>query len=69
MKLSQNWTLIIVVIIVCTTIYFTTKSSCVHKCECGGNCPYGKQCPALPMYFGIPTRIPPAHPVRWHIGR
>lgn len=69
MNISKNWTLIIIVAIISATIYFTTKSSCHHKCKCGGNCPHGKQCPAWPMYFGIPSKIPPAHPVRWHIGR
>ncbi len=66
---SRNWTLIIVVIIVCSTIYFINTPTCKHNCQCGGNCPYGKACQAWPMYFGIPNKIPPAHPVRWHVGR
>ena len=69
MRISRSLTLIIVVAIICTTIYFVNKASCIDKCGCGGNCPYGKLCPAWTMYFGIPTKIPPAHPVRWHVGR
>ena len=69
MRISRNWTLIIVVAIICITIYFVNTPSGHHKCECGGNCPHGKICPAWTMYFGIPNKIPPAHPVRWHVGR
>ena len=56
------WTAVASTPIVAPIVYYI-------KCKCGGNCPYGKQCPAWPMYFGIPSKIPPAHPVRWHIGR
>ncbi len=67
--MSSNTTLILIVIIVSATIYFTNRASYQQQCSCG-RCPDSRRCPDCGrIYFGIPGKIPPAHPVRWHIGR
>jgi ribosomal protein S27AE len=63
MNINSSWTLIIIVIIVSTTLYFMNKEDSITR-KNANTCP---DCGRI--YFGIPGTLPPAHPVRWHLGR
>ncbi len=61
----MNINLILLVVIVCGAIFYGVLSSEKKVCKNCGRC---KKCGGVP-YFGNPGTKPPAHPVRWHVGR